>query len=182
MRWVTVKLDDASSRHEVAGDGRNGCGRAWWRLCSRAPSARQGRALAVYVGACMRVSRGLANADRPRVEDDGAAWHGMAVLQARGEVVVVAGVVRRYGLQECSGVKPASKARTGRQQGHEQRWGLGSPVLTVRLGVGRPRGACSTLCRQIMWWWRCTAWWLGVTSWRGSSVRGQQSWTARGGA
>ena len=39
--------------------GHGGHGRTWWRLRSRASSAWQGRALAAYVGACVRVSRGL---------------------------------------------------------------------------------------------------------------------------
>ena len=58
-----------------------------------------------------------------------------AVLQARGEGVMAAGVARRRGLQEGSGVKPTSKAGTDRHQKHEQGWELGSPVLTVGLGV-----------------------------------------------
>ena len=119
MRWVTVKLDGASLRHEVAGDGRNGCGRAWWRLRSRASSARQGRALAAYVGACVRVSRGLANADRLGAEDDGAAWHGMAVLQAQGEVVVATGGVRA---DKVSG----SMAGQAGIKTSDKRWGLGN--------------------------------------------------------
>ena len=59
----------------------------------------------------------------------------MAVLQARGEGVMAVGVARRRGLQEGSGVKPVSKARTGRHQKHEQGWELGSPVLAVELGM-----------------------------------------------
>ena len=64
-------------------------------------------------------------------------WLGMAmaVLQARGEGVMAVGVARRRGLQEGSGVKPASKAETGMHQKHELGWELGSPVLTVGLGV-----------------------------------------------
>ena len=47
-------------------------------------------------------------------------------------------MVRRPGMlrgQVGARVVPALKAGTGRQQRHEQRWGLGSPVLTVGLGV-----------------------------------------------
>ena len=36
--------------------GHSGHGRTWWRLHSRASLAWQGRALATYVGACVRVS------------------------------------------------------------------------------------------------------------------------------
>ena len=89
-----VKLDGASSRHEVAGDGWNGYGRADLDLVALLPlqgldgqngtapwvapatatvcgqdmvaagfpsaMAQQDRALAMYVGACVRVSKGLA--------------------------------------------------------------------------------------------------------------------------
>ena len=48
---------------------------------------------------------------------------------------MAADVVRHRGLQEGSGVKPSSKAGTGRHQKHEQGWELGSLVLTVGLGV-----------------------------------------------
>ena len=52
-----------------------------------------------------------------------------------GKVVMAVGVARRRRLQEGSGVKPALMARTGRHQKHEQGWELGSPVLTIGLGV-----------------------------------------------
>ena len=48
---------------------------------------------------------------------------------------MAASMARRRGLQEGSGVKSASKAGTGRHQKHEQGWELGSPVLTIGLGV-----------------------------------------------
>ena len=64
------------------------------------------------------------------------------------------GVARRRRLQEGSGVKPALMARTGRHQKHEQGWELGSPVLTIGLGVATAEdGARSRGSR-----WMSTRW------------------------
>ena len=70
------------------------------------------------------------------------------VLQARGEGVMAAGVARHRELQEGSGVKPASKAGTGRLQKHEQGWELGSPVLTVGLGVAAAEDEAQRVTRH----------------------------------
>ena len=65
-------------------------------------------------------------------------------------------MVRRPGMlrgQVGARVVPALKAGTGRQQRHEQRWGLGSTVLTIGLGTEHPHGAGRARCRKIMQWW-----------------------------